>query len=96
MDEVTHMAEQLRHKARDYCDMPDDSRAKQFIRTLDEFYDQAKRGTAAEKLEYKVKDLRQVIESLKQAEGLYGFDHIDDMHDRVEDMRKTIEKLARQ
>ncbi|MDB5183310.1 MAG: hypothetical protein JWO47_1094 [Candidatus Saccharibacteria bacterium] len=96
MDEVVHMAEALRHKARDYCDKPHDPHAVEFIRELDEFYELAHRGMTADKLEWKVKDLRKAIEELKHTEGLYDFDHIDDMHDRCEDMRKIIEKLARQ
>ena len=95
MDEVVRALDQLRYKAIDYCDNPGSPEAKEFQKFAHDVYDQAKRGIPADKVLWKLKELRARIEQLKGNDELYDLNHVDDMHDRCEDIRKELEKIVR-
>lgn len=98
MDEVTKLADQLKHKAKDYCDKPYDPLAEQLQKNLEQLHGQMRLKITPDKLLYKVKDIRTLVEDMKRTEGIetvYDMEHLDDIHDRLEDIRKELEQLRK-
>ncbi len=95
MEEIIRQLEQLLVRARDYCDRPDDSRARQLQEAIRSVLGEAKQGKKPENLVEKVRALARMTDVFKNQDDVYDFRHTDDLHDRCEDIEKTLRKLAR-
>lgn len=95
MDEVVRQIEQLWVRAKDYCDKPDDPRARQLQEALRSILGEAKQGKKPEYLVEKIRAAGRMTEVFKNQDDVYDFRHTDDLHDRCVEIEQLLRKAAR-
>ena len=94
MQEVVQQLEQLLARAKDYCDQPNDERARQMQDAIRSVHAEAKQGKKPEYLVEKIRAVARMTEVFNNQDDVYDFRHTDDLHDRCQDIEKMLRKLA--
>ena len=95
MDQVVRLIDQFWFKSKDYCDKPDSSVAKLLQNEVRQIHDEAKMGKQPDYLFSKVKNLERSLQELKNNDGIYSAEHVEDMHDRCIDLEKLLRELSK-
>jgi hypothetical protein len=94
MQEVVQQLEQLLARAKNYCDQPNDERARRLQQAVQAVLGEAKQGKKPEYLVEKIRAVARMTEVFKNQDDVYDFRHTDDLHDRCQDIEKMLRKLA--
>lgn len=94
MDDFIREADNLRHKAQDYCDDANNPKVQQFRASLQDLYGDAKAHKTPDYLFSELKSIENMIQGFKNTDGLFDSEHVDDMYDRAKQMQQMLRQLS--
>ena len=92
MQDIYKQIVAVQHKCRDYLDQPQAAAAQQLTKEIQRLEDEAQSNRNPRSLEDRIKGIIRLLDGLDD-ETVMDPHHVDDLRDRLEDIRNDVRKL---